>query len=130
MEETNIGKIIKIAGKVILIGGIILSIILGFVLAKETIVDMESFWKDPKVEKSYNWTLALSGIVGSVLSGLLFVGLGEIVETLQSCYVRICSIDDALTDKDGKISTYLESANGQINSLVDMLSAQNENSNP
>ncbi len=130
MEETDIGKIIKIAGKIILIGGIILSIILGFALAKETIVALESFLKEPKVEKSYNWTLALSGIIGSVLSGLLFIWLGEIVETLQSCYSRLCSIDNALTEKDGKISIYLESANAQIGNVVDILSTQNENSKP
>lgn len=73
-EENKIAKALRNAGWLIIIAGILGSFILG---------------------AGSNWALVLSGSVGSGLSGLLFLGMSEIVLLLEEIKFGVKKSSDA-----------------------------------
>ena len=75
MRKNKIAAAIQISGFLIIQLGIMTFFILGKQIPTVTI-------HYEYVEQSYNWALAIGGSVGSFLTGLLFLGFSEIIESL------------------------------------------------
>ena len=78
MSENKYAKVIKATGFVVLFGGILLSFILGDVLKTQ----VGSYY----VREEYNWFLTSIGSISSFISGILFIGFGEIINLLHLNY--------------------------------------------
>ena len=79
MKENTIGLIIISLGTFILIFGIILSIVAGIVFPLKNF----SYNDAIIIEESYNWVIALIGSMASFITGICFIGFGEIINLLQ-----------------------------------------------
>ncbi len=78
--ENKISKTIRICGGIVLIAGIIGSFFLGMVFPVVTYGELEYL----RIEESYNWGLTLSVLASSILTGLLFLGIAEIIRLLDN----------------------------------------------
>ena len=100
MKENIIGLIILALGAFIIIFGIIISIVCGAVFP---LIDF-SYNDAVAIEKSYNWILALIGSVASFITGLSFIGFGEIINLLQKNINNQRQITKILTDQQNYIN--------------------------
>jgi uncharacterized integral membrane protein len=78
MIKNNKAYIINAIGWIDIIVGIIGSFILGKVFP---LITVDTFLSD---DKKYNWPLVITGIVISILSGVVFIGFAEIINLLQA----------------------------------------------
>lgn len=75
-KKTNrIAKIMQIIGCFVIIAGIISALICGDIFEK----------------LEYNWTVAVSGILGSVLVGAFYIALSEIIELLETIKEKLAT---------------------------------------
>lgn len=51
------------------------------------------------VRESFNWGLCLTGIVTSIISGLVFIALSEMAESLYLSEQHLKKIEEAITGK-------------------------------
>lgn len=68
-------KTINFFGWIIIVAGCAGSLLLG----SEIPVVSGMYYKT----ESYNWVLAIAGIMSSIISGVIFIGFAEIIELLQ-----------------------------------------------
>lgn len=71
-DDNNVAKVVKGIGVGIIIVGIIASLILG--------------------NDSDSVSITVGGIIGSIIGGVLFIGLSEIIDLLQLSYDKNCEI--------------------------------------
>lgn len=84
MTDNIYAKSIRIVGFIIIIGGILGSFVLGGIFETEITYPTSMYSYDSYTK--YNWNLAIIGAVSSFIVGLLFVGLGELIDLLQLNY--------------------------------------------
>lgn len=70
-------NVLQVIGIVIILLGIAGSLVLGKVYG----IQVESLFS---TETKYNWGIAIAGILGSVISGVLLCGFGEVIALLQT----------------------------------------------
>lgn len=77
MQENTVAKAVRITGWCIIAVGIIGAFILGYALPAVT------YSIHGGLDESYNWGLTLGVIAGSVIGGVLFQAIAEIIRLLQ-----------------------------------------------
>lgn len=77
MKENLVAKIVRITGWCIIIGGIIGAFILGEVLPTVT------YNHYGRAIETHNWGLTVAVIIGSIISGVFFHAIAEIIQLLQ-----------------------------------------------
>lgn len=77
MRENTVAKAVRITGWCIIAVGIIGAFILGYALPTVT------YSAYGGLDESYNWGLTLGVIAGSVIGGVLFQAIAEIIRLLQ-----------------------------------------------
>ena len=87
MRENTVAKAVRITGWCIIVGGIIAAFVLGYALPAVT------YGYYGEIDKSYNWGLTLGVSVGSVISGVLFQAIAEIIRLLQ---MNVDRMDDLM----------------------------------
>lgn len=77
MQENSVAKIVRITGWCVIICGIIGAFILGYALPTVT------YSYNGRADTSYNWGLTLAVIIGSIITGVFFQAMAEIIHLLQ-----------------------------------------------
>lgn len=89
MPENKIAKALRIIGYVIIGGGIIGSFILG-----EKLGTTETYgYHYTYSEVVFNWTVTLTGIFSSVVSGSLFIGFSEVIKILHNMSLHMKELE-------------------------------------
>lgn len=79
--ENRVGKLMKTVANLVIVLGIIGSFILGKVMP---VVDYSySGFGGFEADTSYNWALAITGIIVSVITYVLFLGFSEVIDLLE-----------------------------------------------
>lgn len=92
MSKNKTADTLQAIGILIALLGVVGSLILGKICENQ----IEKMLLD---KASYNWTVALIGIVYSVISGVLFYGFGEVISLLQEGVDTQKQVIDLLSDK-------------------------------
>lgn len=97
MRENTVARAVRITGWCIIIGGIIGAFVLGYALPAVT------YGYYGGAAKSYNWGLTLGVIIGSVISGMLFQAVAEIIRLLQ---MNVDRMDDLIRSTGGQTDNH------------------------
>lgn len=107
MHENTVAKAVRITGWCIIVGGTIGAFILGYALPAI------SYSYYGGADQSYNWGLTLGVIIGSIISGVLFQAIAEIIRLLQ---LNVDKIDGLMQSTGGRADKHSSSALKDIES--------------
>lgn len=96
-NNNKIGRILFGSGVAIIVIGIIGSFICGAVFPQ--VDTWYSVYSGYHENKSYNWGLAIGGVIASFISGMLYIALAEIIRLLQDMSVVQSGKQDEETKK-------------------------------
>ncbi len=94
MRENTVEKAVRMTGWCIIVVGIIGAFILGYALPAVT------YSTHGRLDESYNWGLTLGVIVGSVVGGVLFQAIAEIIRLLQ---LNVDRMEDLIKATGGRM---------------------------
>lgn len=77
MRENSVAKVVRITGRCIITVGVIGAFVLGYALPTVT------YSAHGGLDESYNWGLTVGVIAGSVVGGIFFQAVAEIIRLLQ-----------------------------------------------
>lgn len=81
MKENKVANALHTIGVLVIVIGIIGSFICGEVFPEVTY--KYSSYSGYKTVESYNWSLALTGVIASFIAGVCFIGFSEVISLLQ-----------------------------------------------
>lgn len=93
MTQNTVAKAMRVMGVCIIVIGIIGAFCGGYVFPAVT------YNQYGRADTSYNWELVIILLVGTILSGTLFIAISEIIRLLQASVDKLDKITRSVNDR-------------------------------